>query len=276
LTAYGPLRSEGSGVSSKKLEYDMDQWEEDPAFADPFNDMSQRGSENNDSDPQHYPQAIGGSPVSVHHSQESDPLAAAHIPLPPSASPSDQPPIPERHPARSDIITTINPEITVPPGYPQPLWVNTATMTSPFQLPPQQLSTPQNEPTAVAVQPTPAPQPQPAPAASSYVPTGRQVDRLRRELTHCMSNLQKVILGLAMFLMVSTVVTMISVFRTAGRGHAAVSKRILLCGVLIIVASSAAAMFAIQRNFGEVLLTMTMVLVLGIFLSSFQDIIYDS
>jgi hypothetical protein len=110
---------------------------------------------------------------------------------------------------------------------------------------------------------------------------------VRRQLTPCsnseslrrvwwrMHPLQQMVLGLAIFLMVSTVITMITVFQTAGKGSAAVSKRILLCGMLITVASSAAAMFAVQRNVGEVVLTMTMLLVLGIFLSSFQDIIYD-
>jgi hypothetical protein len=88
--------------------------------------------------------------------------------------------------------------------------------------------------------------------------------------------LQKIVFSLAMFLFISTIVTMITVFRTAGKDHAAMSKRILLCGILIIVASSAMAMFAVRKNVGEVLLTMTMLFVLGIFLSSFQDVIYDS
>jgi hypothetical protein len=83
---------------------------------------------------------------------------------------------------------------------------------------------------------------------------------------------QQVIFTLASLLLMSTAVTMITVFQTT---HNPVSKRVMLCGMLIIVASSAAAMFAIQRNLGEVVLTMTMFLVLGIFLSSFQDVVYD-
>jgi hypothetical protein len=90
-----------------------------------------------------------------------------------------------------------------------------------------------------------------------------------------MSPLERIVLALASFLFISTIVVMITVFRTAGRGRKDISRRILLCGILIITASSAAAMFAIQKNLSNVLLTMTMLLVLGIFLNYFQDVIYD-
>ena len=295
MLEFGALKSEGSGGASEKFEDD----EEQLFINDPFTGMDQnRGSSDNGSDdpPQPpYPQNIQNiSPDSCHNSQESGPpLSAANVQLPPSASPSDQPPIPDRHPARSDPPTTIDPEITVPRGYPQPtLSVNTI-MSSGSQQPPQLLvprgtdPVSDRSPVAVAVAPPRTPPPA-VPTASPNVPNGQHLNGRRREMTPCskaesahrirgpMSTLQKIILRLAMFLMVSTVITMITVFQTAGRGHAAVSKRILLCGVLIIVASSAAAMFAIRKNVGEVLLTMTTLLVLGIFLSSFQDVIYGS
>ena len=278
MVEHGQLRSEESDGSSKKLEDDVAQ-----CFVnDPFTGMDQRGSSNNGSDtPTATLPAEYHPPGSFHDLQESGPPpSAANIQLPPSASASDQPPIPYRHPARSEP-ATVNPERTVPPGYPQPpLLANAPSSGS------------QHETDAVAVTPpprTPPPAvPMAVPTASPYVPHGRHLNGRRREMTPCsnaesahriwghMSTLQKIILSLVMLLMVSTVITMITVFRTAGRGDAAVSKRILLCGMLIIVASSVAAMFAIQKNVGEVLLTMTMLLVLGIFLSSFQDVIYGS
>jgi hypothetical protein len=194
-------------------------------------------------------------------------------------SPANQPPdIPERHRNRH-LTTVINTFDRVPDYAPPPSRI--LTPVPPGSQPSQEQLAPHRQSLDIAVE-----VPREAQTAS-YVPDGRVV-LPGRQMTppggvesaqrtwDRMSLAERVILGLAMFLLTGTVVTMITVFRTAGKGHAAVSKRILLCGMLIIVASSAAAMFAIQKNVGEVLLTMTMLLVLGIFLNSFQDVIYGS
>jgi hypothetical protein len=72
---------------------------------------------------------------------------------------------------------------------------------------------------------------------------------------------------------VTTIVTIV-LFRTKGVGHKNFSRLIFMLGILIIMAASGTAMFAVKRNLGEVFFAMILIIALGIFLNSFLDILY--
>ena len=70
-----------------------------------------------------------------------------------------------------------------------------------------------------------------------------------------------------------TVITGIILFKVHGHGRKTFIRKVFVWGVLLIMANGGVAMFAVRRNLGEVLFAMTLIIVLGIFLNPFLDVL---
>jgi hypothetical protein len=77
----------------------------------------------------------------------------------------------------------------------------------------------------------------------------------------------------SMLLILGTIITGFFIFKFHGKGRETFVKRAFLCGVLICMGASGTMMIAVRRNLGEVLFTMTMFLVLGIFIGGYLDVL---
>jgi hypothetical protein len=84
---------------------------------------------------------------------------------------------------------------------------------------------------------------------------------------------ERVILCSAIFFMVSTFIGAVCAFKLHGQGRKTFVRKIFVWGVLIMDFNVGVVMVALRRNLGEVLFSITLVLVFGIFLNSYLDVL---
>jgi hypothetical protein len=84
---------------------------------------------------------------------------------------------------------------------------------------------------------------------------------------------ERVILCSAIFFMVSTFIAAVCAFKLHGQGRKTFVRKIFVWGVLIMDFNVGVVMVALRRNLGEVLFSITLVLVFGIFLNSYLDVL---
>lgn len=84
---------------------------------------------------------------------------------------------------------------------------------------------------------------------------------------------ERVIFSITSVAVILTVITGIILFKVHGQGRKTFVRKVFVWGFLIIMANGGIAMFAVRRNLGEVLFAMTLIIVLGIFLNPFLDVL---
>jgi hypothetical protein len=84
---------------------------------------------------------------------------------------------------------------------------------------------------------------------------------------------ERVMFTMASLVVLASFVILLAVLGTVAKGKKDVGRRIFLGCILLAMAASGTAMVAVRRNLGEVLFTMIMVVVIGMFLNSFLDIL---
>jgi hypothetical protein len=84
---------------------------------------------------------------------------------------------------------------------------------------------------------------------------------------------ERVLFTVSSFVIITTAVTTITLLRIHGKGRKTFTRTLFMFGILIIMGFSGLSMFAVRRNFGEVVFTMCLVMIMGIFLGSYLDIL---
>lgn len=84
---------------------------------------------------------------------------------------------------------------------------------------------------------------------------------------------ERILFTVSSFIIITTAITTITLLRTHGKGRKTFTRTLFMFGILIIMGSSGLSMFAVRRNFGEVVFTMCLVMIMGIFLGSYLDIL---
>jgi hypothetical protein len=84
---------------------------------------------------------------------------------------------------------------------------------------------------------------------------------------------ERVVLCFAIFFMISTFISVVCAFKLYGQGRKIFVRKVFVWGILIMDFNVGVVMVAVRRNLGEVLFSITLVLVFGIFLNSYLDVL---
>jgi hypothetical protein len=91
-----------------------------------------------------------------------------------------------------------------------------------------------------------------------------------------LSKAEQIAFLVSQFILVSSIITMLALFQTMSKGDENEGKKILLICLFTDLIAAILGTIAVRRNFAEVVLVITTVLVIGILLNAFIDILVSS